>query len=73
LGLVTLPDEMNDMIDSFELISPPPNPKVKIACALVSYKNKLRISFSNITKSQELERYFFSQLVADGVQVKILN
>lgn len=73
MGLVTLPDEMSKMIDSFELISPPPNPKVKIACALVSYKNKLRISFSNITQSQELERYFFRQLKADGIHVKILN
>ncbi len=73
MGIVALPEEMNEMIDSLELISPPPNPKVKIACALVSYKDKLRISFSNITKSQELERYFFRQLAADGVHVKILN
>lgn len=73
MGLVTLPEEMNKMIDSFELISPPPNPKVKIACALVSYNGKLRINFSNITQSQELERCFFSQLTADGLHVKILN
>lgn len=73
MGIVTLPEDMNEMIDSFELISPPPNPKVKIACAFVSYKDKLRISFSNITKSQELERYFFSRLTADGINVKILN
>ena len=30
LGLVTLPAEMEDMVDSFELIPPPPNIKVKV-------------------------------------------
>jgi len=45
LGRVTLPNEMSDMVDSFEIIPPPSNPKVKISAALVSYKDKLRICF----------------------------
>ena len=73
LGLVTLPGEMENMVDSFELIPPPPNPKVKVGCALVSYKNKLRICFSNITESRELERHILRHLADAGIHVKILN
>jgi NRPS condensation-like uncharacterized protein len=73
LGLVTLPAEMEDMVDSFELIPPPPNPNVKISCALVSYKDKLRICFCNITESRELERLILKYLSDAGIHVKILN
>ena len=73
IGIVTLPGEMNDMVDAFELISPPPNTKVKVASAIVSYKDKLRISFSNITQCPELERRFFRHFTLAGIHVKILN
>src|SRR4030042_1853325 len=73
LGLVTLPAAMEDMVDSFELIPPPPNPNVKVSCALVSYKDKLRICFSNITESHELERLILKHLSDAGINVKILN
>ncbi len=73
LGLVTLPGEMENMIDNIELIPPPPNPKVKVGCALISYKNNLRICFSNITQSCELERHILRHLADAGIHVKILN
>jgi NRPS condensation-like uncharacterized protein len=73
LGLVTLPGEMEDMVDSFELIPPPPNLKVKVNTALVSYKDKLRICFCNITQSRELERHILRHLSDAGIHVKILN
>jgi NRPS condensation-like uncharacterized protein len=73
LGQVTLPGGMEDMVDSFELIPPPPNLKVKINIALVSYKDKLRICFANITQSRELERHILKHLSDAGIHVKILN
>lgn len=73
LGLVTLPGEMEDLVDSFDLILTPPNKKVKSGCALLSYKDKLKICFCNITQSTELERYIFRHLVDAGIHVKILN
>jgi NRPS condensation-like uncharacterized protein len=73
LGVVTLPVEMEDMVDSFELIPPPPNPNVKVTCALVSYKDKLRICFCNITQSRELERHILKHFSDAGIHVKILN
>jgi NRPS condensation-like uncharacterized protein len=73
LGLVTLPGGMEDMVDSFELTPPPPNPNVKINIALVSFKDKLRITFCNITQSRELERHILRYLSDSGIHVKILN
>jgi len=73
LGLVTLPGEMEEMVDSFELIPTPPNQKVKAGSALVSYKDSVRISFCNITQSRELERYILKHLAGAGIHVKILN
>jgi hypothetical protein len=73
LGLVTLPGEMEEMVDSFDLIPPPPNPKVKVSAALVSYKDKLRICFCNITESRELEQHILRYLSDAGIHVKILN
>jgi hypothetical protein len=73
LGMVALPVEMQNMIDFFELIPPPPNPKVKVSCALISYKNKLRICFSNISQSRELERNILRHLSDDGIHVKLFE
>ncbi|MCX6334193.1 MAG: hypothetical protein NT092_07810 [Bacteroidia bacterium] len=73
LGLVTLPGGMEDMVDLFEIIPPPPNPKVKVCCALISYKDNLRISFCNITQSSELEQNIFKHLSDAGIHVKIMN
>jgi len=73
LGLVTLPGEMEDLVDYLEIIPPPPNPKVKVNTALISFKGKLRICFSNITQSLELERHILSHLSDTGIHVKILK
>ncbi len=73
LGLVTLPGEMETLVDSLELVPTPPNHKVKAGCALVSYKGRLRICFSNITQSHELERLILTHLSEAGIHVKILN
>jgi NRPS condensation-like uncharacterized protein len=73
LGLVTLPGGMENMVNSFELIPTPPNRKVKAGCALLSYKNKLRICFCNITQSLELEQHIFRHLMDAGIHVRILN
>jgi NRPS condensation-like uncharacterized protein len=73
LGSVSLPEEMEDMVDSIDLIPTPPNKKVKAGCAMVSYKDRLRITFCNITRSHEVERYIFRHLSDAGIHVRILN
>jgi len=73
LGKVTLPGEMEEMVESFEIIPPPSNPKVKVSAALVTYKDKLRISFSNITQSNEIERLILRHFTDAGIHVKVLK
>jgi hypothetical protein len=73
LGMVTLPPEMEDMVDSFELIPPPPNRKVKVSAALISFKDKLRICFCNISESNELELHILRHLTDAGIHVKLIK
>lgn len=73
LGVVSLPAEMENMIDSFELIPPPPNHAVKVSAGIVTYKDKLRINFSNITESMELEQHILRHITDAGIHVKILK
>jgi hypothetical protein len=73
MGLISLPAEMTEMIDYFELIATPPNPKVKVGCAMVSFNNKLRLCFSNLTKSVEVEKRIIKHLTGAGIDVRILN
>jgi NRPS condensation-like uncharacterized protein len=73
LGKVSLPEEMEELVESIEIIPPPPNTKVKSGCAMVTYKNRLRICFCNVTQSNELEMNFFRHLTVAGIHVRILN
>jgi NRPS condensation-like uncharacterized protein len=73
LGSVKLPSDMVEMIDSFHVIPTPPNTKVKVSCAFISFKNRMRICFCNITQSNELERNILKHLAGSGIHVKILN
>ena len=73
LGQVTLPQEMEHLVDSFELIPPPPNKNVKVSAALISYKDKLRICFCNVSESHELEQHILRHLSDAGIHVKIIN
>jgi len=73
LGVVKLPREMEDLIDSFEVVPTPPNTYVKVSTALVSFRNHLRLDFCNITKSTNFEMQFLKHLTESGIPVKILN
>jgi len=73
LGSASVPSEMEDLIDYFNLIPPPPNTSVKVSAGIVSYKDKLMICFSNISRSRELERLILGHLSKDGIHVKILK
>ena len=64
---------MESLVDSFELIPTPPNNKVKVCSALMSYKDKMRICFSNITESRDVERLILKHLSDAGIHVKIIN
>lgn len=73
LGSVRLPPEMMELIDAFEVIPTPPNTHVKVNCAVVSFKDKLHLTFSNVSKSSGLEKHFLRHIASSGIKVKILN
>ena len=73
LGCVRLPGDMEDLIDSFEVVPTPPNTHVKLSCGMVTFRNQLRLDFCNITGSTRLEMHFIKFFTESGIPVKILN
>jgi NRPS condensation-like uncharacterized protein len=73
LGRVKLPEEMEDLIDAFEVVPTPPNTHVKISCAMVTFRNQLRLDFGNISRSTSFEMHFLKYLTESGIPVKILS
>jgi NRPS condensation-like uncharacterized protein len=73
LGAVNLPEDMEDHIDSFELVPTPPNTHVKISCAMVSFRNKIRLTFCDISQSTRLEKHFLKHFADSGINVKVMN
>lgn len=73
LGVVKLPREMEDLIDSLEVVPTPPNTYVKISSAMVTFRNSVRLDFCNITRSTNFEMHFLKHLTESGIPVKILN
>lgn len=73
MGPVSMPEESEELIDSFSVIPPPPSKVLKVNCGIISYGDKMRITFVNLTKSLELEREIFRFLAGSGLKVKIIN
>jgi NRPS condensation-like uncharacterized protein len=73
LGKITLGTAVNNLVDKFIFIPPPPNRILKVNCGVVGYNNTLVLSFGNLTTSKELERQFLTFLTSEGVTVKIVK
>jgi NRPS condensation-like uncharacterized protein len=73
LGSARLPPEMEELIESIELVPTPPNTHVRISAAMVSFRDKLHINFSNISDSTTFEMYFLKILSEAGIHVKVLK
>ena len=71
LGVVTLPDEMNQYVDGIAFIL---TPKIKSLynCGMVSFNDQLSISFSRNCVTSELETIFFKKL-QQMVQITEMN
>ena len=73
MGVVKIPEEMEHLIDSFEVVHTTPNTHVKISCAMVTFRNQLRLDFGNISKSTRFEMHFLKHLTESGIPVRIMN
>ena len=70
LGIVKMPEELEEKIENFHFL-PAPSPANKSGCAIVSFKDKLYINFGRVIKDPIVERHFFRRLVQDNIPVKI--
>jgi NRPS condensation-like uncharacterized protein len=73
LGKINLGPGINDLVNKFIFIPPPPNKILKVNCGAAGFNNKLVLTFGNITTSKELERQFLTFLTAEGIPVKIIK
>lgn len=73
MGVIVLPSPLAETVDSFSVTPPPPNKKIKISCGIVSYNNKMRITFASIAAERNLESRFFRFLTDSGIGLKLLN
>ena len=73
MGKIDMGPEINNVINKFVFIPPPPNKILRVNCAVVGFDGKLVLTFGNITVSKEVERQFLVFLAAQGVPVKIMK
>ena len=73
LGVIKIPEEMENLIDSFEVVPTPPNTHVKISCAMVTFRNKLHLAFGNISRSTRFEKHFLKHLTESGIPVRVMK
>ncbi len=70
LGVVTLPKEYHREIENV-LFYPPPNLINKINCSIITFNDKINISFGNLAASKKIERIFFTKLIQAGIPVLV--
>ena len=65
-----MPEVMRQYIERFDFIL---SPQVMLPgnCSVISYNNKMYISFVRNIKETDMEREFFKFLVKAGIKVKI--
>jgi NRPS condensation-like uncharacterized protein len=69
-GVVTIPDEMANYIETFDFILGA-TLDTNISCGVLGYAENLRINFSSVIKESHIEREFFTFLVKKGIPVLI--
>ncbi|MCQ2463681.1 MAG: hypothetical protein MJ177_09840 [Clostridia bacterium] len=70
LGLIKLPEEMEPYIEKI-MFSTGPGKLNGARCGVISFQNKLVVTFANVYEENDIEREFFTRLVKSGVHVKI--
>ncbi len=70
LGGVTLPEAMRPYIDRFDILLGPGKTE-NVNAAVISFNNKLSISFTRTIQEPTVERAFFTFLVREGLPVEV--
>ncbi len=70
LGCVEMPEPLDSHVERFEFI-PPPSRRCKTNANVVSWKNKLIVTFGSLSASPDLEKRFYTRLTGMGLHVSI--
>ncbi len=73
VGIARMPEEAAPHIETMSMLAPPPVSQLNVSCGMLSFRDRLCISFSNNCGNTELERDFFSFLAHKGLKVKMLK
>ncbi len=73
VGIARMPEEARGYIETLSMIPPPPVKELKVSCGVLSFNDRLCISFANNTANNKLEKDFFSFLAGKGLEVRILK
>lgn len=70
MGALKVPEGMAPFIERFDIYMGIPFSS-RTNCAIVSFQDTLTINFGSCIHESDVERFFFSKLVADGIPVTI--
>lgn len=70
MGSIELPEAIRDKVKSLYTLGGNLD-RIKIECGVISYYDKLTVSFTRIIKQSFIEDYFFEMLKRDGIHVDI--
>lgn len=70
MGAIKVPDEMKQHIERLDIYMGLPFSS-RTNCAIVSFEDVLTINFASSIIEADVERYFFTKLVEDGIHVTI--
>lgn len=70
MGILHVPEEMEPWIDRFDICMGQPFSR-RTNCSIITYQDKLSVTFASAIKEADVERNFFRFLVRDGVHVQI--
>ncbi len=70
MGAIKVNEDMKPYIDRIDIYMGQPF-STRTNCAIISYGDVLTINFASSIKESDVERYFFTKLIQDGIHVKI--
>ncbi|MCM1567944.1 MAG: alcohol acetyltransferase [Roseburia sp.] len=70
MGALKVPESMKPYIERFDIYMGQPFSS-RTNCAIISFEDTLTVNFASSIVEADVERYFFTRLVEDGIHVKI--
>jgi len=70
MGAIKVNEDMKPYIERMDIYMGQPF-STRTNCAIISYGDVLTINFASSIKESDVERFFFTKLIQDGIHVKI--